>query len=278
MMKENFGNALLTHNDKTRCTRLSFGNKFEVIVNNKKLDDATLWPLCLVVAMFDITLKLEVPKPKNNKFVLKCNDRNYEEIIFRVFRSDSNSEENLSFSGKVSLNGEVVTEGTMDQPFSTETLKVLCDAQTGGEATTSIVLSGIQCTSDTATGLFDVLAHLYVDTDGLQELTLQLFEERMFPIDKAVMTGFVQNCSQLKKLHLTYMSSLSVDSRNCLAELATEIITIGAQLTDISLYYFGDREEAAAEQGVSIMQSALDHCLVNFTNINMSGNKGMFKS
>ena len=108
MMKGNFGNALLTHNEKTRCTRLSFG-KWQVVVNNKKLDDATLWPLCLVVAMYDITLKLEVSKPKNKTFALKCNDEKYEKHPFRVFRSDSNSEENQCFIGEVSLNGEVVT-------------------------------------------------------------------------------------------------------------------------------------------------------------------------
>jgi len=99
----------------------------------------------------------------------------------------------------------------------------------------------------------------------------------MFPMDKAVMTGFAQSCSQLKKLHLTAMFRLSVDSRNSLAELATEIMNAGAPLTDISLDYFGDEEEDAAEQGVA-MQSALNHGLVNFTNINMHYNPGMFKS
>ena len=96
MMKGNFGNALLTHNEKTRCTSLSFG-KWQVVVNNKKLDDATLWPLCLVVAMYDITLKLEVPKPMNKTFVLKCNEKKYEEHVFQVFGSDSNSEDNILF-------------------------------------------------------------------------------------------------------------------------------------------------------------------------------------
>ena len=126
------------------------------------------------------------------------------------------------------------------------------------------------CTSAIGAGLFDVLAHLYVDADGLQELTLTDFkDDRMFPIDKAVMTGFAQSCSQLKKLHLTIMDSLSVDSRNSLAELATDIMNAGAPLTDISLDKFGWGREDAAEQGVAIMQFALDHGLVNFTNINM---------
>ena len=99
----------------------------------------------------------------------------------------------------------------------------------------------------------------------------------MFPMDKAVMTGFAQSCSQLKKLHLTGMYQLSVDSRNSLAELATDIMNAGAPLTDISLQYFHE-SEGAAEQGVAIMQSALNHGLVNFTNINMHYNPGMFKS
>ena len=49
-----------------------------MIVKNKELSDASLWPLSLTVQDHGLSLELQVPKPVQDNFFLRINGQDYE--------------------------------------------------------------------------------------------------------------------------------------------------------------------------------------------------------
>ena len=116
---------------------------------------------------------------------------------------------------------EILKEGFMETPFTTEDLKNLIDVGTGGDPTDSIILKEIDCSGYTGSGLLDCLSE-----HGHSAKTLKVddFRPNIFPMDRNVVESFAGKCSSLEQLEMTNMSELNKDARDDLVYLATEAI------------------------------------------------------
>ena len=208
---------------KTKTTTLACG-KHKRVVKRKRLDDPSLWPIilpCPVNATKSVKFALNCPGGKS--FTLRVDDRDYDRLIYQqVFDSDDTGK----LKGRMDVNEVIVFQDFMMVPLSQMSCRALIDAAIGDEQVESIELCHIDCDQATGGGLLDLCAHVADPETGLQELTLDDFKERMFPLEERLVTRFVESCSKLCKLTITGMRLLPREAVDDLVELANGILTV----------------------------------------------------
>ena len=161
-------------------------------------------------------------------------------------------------------------------PFTADELKNLIDTKLGGEVIHSLQLEKVQCTQEVCSSLVNSLAAILIAQQRagrLEELSFSSFSQTVFPLEPQIWKQFVKQCRQVSKLHVTSMAVLTKEARKDIAKVVIDIVQQGAQITDLSLQWFGQDKEGAQEQIRPIIDCILNKGLNNFTNIDFSFNK-----